>query len=85
MMFLTWEYLGEHYANNNKVVIAELDCTPKKNLKVCRAMDVGHYPTYILFKNGQREKKMSGRQQRFDLIEHVEDLLDGSAILRDET
>lgn len=85
MMFMTWEYLGEHYANNNRVVIAELDCTPKKNLKVCRAMGVDHYPTYILFKNGQREQKMRGRQRKLDLIEYVEDLFEESVMLRDET
>lgn len=85
IMFETWENLGEHYANSKKVVIAEMNCGPKKNLKVCRSFDVDRYPTYVLFKNGEKEKTISGRKKKKDLIEYVENLIKESSITRDET
>lgn len=85
MMFSTWEDLGEYYANSEKVVIAEMNCGPKQNLKVCRSFYVDRYPTYILFRNGEKMKQISGRKDRKNLIGLVENLINESLIFRDET
>lgn len=83
-MFETWENLGEHYANNNKVVIAELNCEPKKNLKICRSFGVHRYPSYILFNNAEKEKKVSGRKKKKAFISYVEHLIKKTLTTKDE-
>lgn len=75
-MFMTWENLGDHFAYDKRVVIAEIDCEPSKNYKVCKAMTVNQYPSYILFKNSKAELKLSGRQSKKTFIELVENLFE---------
>jgi predicted DsbA family dithiol-disulfide isomerase len=84
MMFGTWENLGEYYAKDPQVGIAEMNCK-SKDLKVCRSMKVDRYPTFILFKNGKKQLKLKGGQRKSDFIEYVEDLRKESKVLRDET
>lgn len=42
-IFDIWENLGEHYSNDKRILIAEMDCEPDKNKKVCKSFKVSGY------------------------------------------
>lgn len=83
-MFETWENLGEHYTDDKRVVIAEMNCKPKKDKKVCRSFGVDRFPTYVLFDEGVKKKLMSGKKRLKDLVNCVDDLIEENAMFRDD-
>lgn len=83
-IFDTWESLGDHYAYNSSVLIAEVDCEPNKSL--CKSFKIYEYPTLVMFRNSKKFEKYIGKRTKEELIEYVDDYLAGaSSNIRDET
>lgn len=74
-MFDVWENLGEKYSNDKRFVIAEMDCEPEKNKKVCKSFKVRGYPALIMFKDGVKYEKFIGERKLDDFVTYVEDFL----------
>lgn len=55
--------------------IAEMDCEPDKNKKVCKSYKVTGYPALIFFKDGKKFEKYIGERSKEELIIYVNDFL----------
>lgn len=84
-MFDAWESLGEHYWNHNNVRIAEMDCDPPKNKKICHKFGVDQFPMIFIFKDGIQGKLYEGHREKEDFVSYVEQFLDELETKRDET
>jgi thioredoxin domain-containing protein 5 len=56
----TWKDLANKYANVDKLIIAEVDCT--KFEAICQQNNVRGYPTLSLFNNGKHIEKYNGNR-----------------------
>lgn len=72
-IFETWENVGDHFANNKTIVIAEIDCEEYKSL--CRNFKIREYPVLVMFKNGAKFEKYVGPRTKEDLIEYIDNFL----------
>lgn len=71
-MFNIWRNLGRHYANDSRVLIAEMDCEFGANEDICDKLEVELYPTYILFNNGKIGKEYVAEKTKKQFIGYVE-------------
>lgn len=81
-IFDVWENIGDHYAYNNSIMIAEVDCEDYKSL--CRNFKVREYPTLIMFKNGVKFEKYVGLRTKEDIIEYIDSFLKHQITVKDE-
>jgi thioredoxin-like negative regulator of GroEL len=84
-MFDDWESLGERYSNDSRVLIAEMNCDPSSNKKICRKFDVDRYPMIFMFKDGVQGDLYDRKRSKKEFIKYVEDFLKESDTGRDET
>lgn len=81
-IFETWENVGDFFAEQDNIKIAEVDCERQKDL--CKLFKINAYPTLLMFKNGVKYEKYVGVRSKNDLVSYVENFVKkGSA--RDET
>lgn len=84
-MFDDWESLGVHYANDKRVLIAEMNCETRNNKKICRKLNVDQYPMMYMFKNGVQGDLYDRKRSKEDFIKYVEKSLKADDVNRDET
>lgn len=84
-MFDAWENLGDFYFEDDRILIAEIDCEPELNKEVCKGLGVDAYPSLIMYRNGVREEKYDGERTNDDLIMFVDEYIKKPAIVKDET
>jgi thioredoxin-like negative regulator of GroEL len=56
-------------------MIAEMDCEPEKNKKICKSFKVTGYPALIFFKDGKKFEKYIGERKLEELKIYVDDFL----------
>lgn len=84
-MFDAWESVGVHYAHDNRIIIAEMDCGPQRNKKVCKKFGVDRYPMIFMFKDGVRGDLYDLEREKQDFIDYIENNLAKGVVERDET
>lgn len=84
-MFEAWESLGEHFWNNKNIRIAEMDCDPPENKKICKKFKVDQFPMIFMFKEGIQGKLYDGSREKEDLVSYIEQFLGELEPKRDET
>lgn len=50
-----WEKLAEEYADNEDVIIAEINCSTEKGEELCDDWEVDYYPSFFYFLDGDKE------------------------------
>lgn len=84
-MFEDWESLGEYYFDNEKVSIAEMNCEPSVNKKICRRFEADRYPRIFMFKNGVKHDKLyDGEREKKYFIQYIEQFMSSTENKRDE-
>eukprot|EP00088_Acartia_fossae_P060237 TRINITY_DN7208_c0_g1_i1.p1 TRINITY_DN7208_c0_g1~~TRINITY_DN7208_c0_g1_i1.p1 ORF type:complete len:398 (-),score=125.61 TRINITY_DN7208_c0_g1_i1:188-1381(-) len=70
----TWEQLAEHYAGNEGVKIAHVDCTADNNVNraLCDGQGVNGFPTLNIYKDGEKAEEYSGKRDLEALKAFVE-------------
>lgn len=84
-MFEAWESLGDHYFEDDRIQIAEIDCEPELNKQVCKGFDVDAYPSLIMFKNGLKVEKYLEDRAVTDLINYADKFINEIVTVKDET
>jgi Thioredoxin len=84
-MFEAWEKLGDFYFEDDRILIAEIDCEPALNKEVCKGLGVDAYPSLLLFRNGVKEEKYLEERGEADLIEYVDKVIKNIMVVKDET
>lgn len=83
-IFGLWEDIGEHYEDNNDILIAEIDCESYKS--ICKNFKVRSYPLLIMFKNGVKHERYDGERKKSNIIAYVDGYLNQTkGNVRDET
>lgn len=72
----TWEIIGEHYASNANILIAEIDCEVSRTL--CKSFKVREYPTLLMVKNGKEIEKYQGEKSIKDITAFADGFIDNS-------
>ncbi|XP_014281802.1 thioredoxin domain-containing protein 5 homolog [Halyomorpha halys] len=67
----TWQDLGNKFEAEDKVQIAEVDCTREDNRQLCDDQEIGGFPTLVLYKSGKKVDKYSGSRALMDLYDFV--------------
>lgn len=83
-MFEAWESLGDFYFQDDRILIAEIDCEPDLNKEVCKGFDVDAYPSLLMFRNGVKSEKYLGERTKDDLVEYADKFIK-ETIVKDET
>lgn len=75
LLFDIWESVGDRYAYNKKILIAEINCEDSSSL--CEKFKVNKYPILMMIKSGRKLKRYDGSRLEEDLIEYIDDFLNG--------
>lgn len=82
-MFEAWENLGDFYFQDDRILIAEIDCEPELNKQVCKVFGVTAYPSLFIFKNGIKDEKYLGERTKDALVKYADKFI--KAAVKDET
>lgn len=83
-MFEAWEALGDHYFEDDRIQIAEIDCEPKLNKQVCIGFDVDAYPSLLMFKNGKKMDKFLDDRTIDELVVYADKFIKENETVKDE-
>eukprot|EP00088_Acartia_fossae_P068785 TRINITY_DN879_c1_g1_i10.p1 TRINITY_DN879_c1_g1~~TRINITY_DN879_c1_g1_i10.p1 ORF type:complete len:406 (-),score=166.65 TRINITY_DN879_c1_g1_i10:400-1617(-) len=70
----TWEQLAQHFADNEGVSIADVDCTVAENANraLCDGEGVNGFPTLNIYNNGEKADEYTGKRDFDSLLAFVE-------------
>jgi len=70
----TWTQLADKYKDNDKVIIAKVDCTSdgNKNKDLCNDQGVNGFPTLNIYRGGKKVEEFNGKRGLEDLTAFVD-------------
>jgi hypothetical protein len=83
-MFEAWESLGDHYFEDDRIQIAEIDCEPELNKQVCQGFGVDAYPSLLMFKGGFKADKYLDERTLQDFVNYADKFIKDTKNVKDE-
>lgn len=66
-----YEQLGQQFADNAAITVAEVDCTAQGNRELCTGQEVKGFPTILLYRDGARDDSYEGDRSTADMAQFL--------------